>query len=75
MTKHQSFSAEYVVQSNLDCYNNRDIKGFMEAYHSDIMYLNYETKNIMLNGLEQVRDNYIRLFDASPNLNSTINVV
>ena len=34
----QNLSAEEVVQRNLDCYNNKDIDGFMSYFSDDVEF-------------------------------------
>ncbi len=63
---------EQVVQRNLECYNNRDIKGFMESFSADITLYTFPDPEPTLEGLEAIQNFYSRLFEASPKLHSTI---
>jgi hypothetical protein len=63
---------EQVVQANLDCYNRRDIDGFMSYFSPDIKMYNFADNSVTIEGLEQYRKVYKELFDLSPNLHSTI---
>ena len=63
---------EQVVQKNLECYNNRDIKGFMECFSPDITLYTFPDPEPTLEGLEAIQNFYKRLFEASPKLHSTI---
>ena len=63
---------EQVVQRNLECYNNRDIKGFMESFSPDITLYTFPDPEPTLEGLEAIQNFYSRLFEASPKLHSTI---
>ena len=46
---------EQVVQKNLECYNNRDIKGFMECFSPDIALYTFPDPDPTLEGLEACR--------------------
>jgi len=61
-----------IVQENLDAYNKRDIEAFMQSFSDSIVVTNYADKAIIAKGLTKVRSVYQLLFDASPNLHSTI---
>lgn len=63
---------EQVVQANLDCYNERDIEGFMAFFSPDIKMYNFADNKITIDGSEQCRKVYKELFKLSPKLNSTI---
>jgi hypothetical protein len=68
----QSKSPEQVVQMNLDCYNNRDIEGFMSYFSDSIAIHNFADHKMTANGKAEVRKLYTELFELSPNLHSTI---
>lgn len=61
-----------IVQENLDAYNKRDIEAFMQSFSDSIVVTNYADKSVIAKGLVQVRAVYQSLFDASPQLHSTI---
>jgi hypothetical protein len=63
---------EQVVQKNLECYNNRDIAGFMECFSADISLYTFPDPEPTLEGLEAIQKFYKQLFEASPKLHSTI---
>ena len=63
---------EQVVQRNLECYNNRDLKGFMESFSTDITLYTFPDPEPTLEGLEAIQNFYSRLFEASPKLHATI---
>ncbi len=65
-------SPEAIVQENLDAYNKRDIEAFMQSFSDSIVVTNYADKSVIAKGLVQVRAVYQSLFDASPQLHSTI---
>ena len=65
-------SPEQVVQRNLESYNSRDIRRFMETFSPDITLYTFPDPEPTLEGLEAIQNFYTRLFEASPNLHSTI---
>ena len=67
-----SLSPEQVVQKNLESYNRRDIRGFMECFSSDIALYTFPDPEPTLQGLEAIQKFYKQLFEASPKLHSTI---
>jgi hypothetical protein len=72
MGQLKDMTPEQVVQANLDCYNRRDIDGFMRYFSPDIKMYNFTDNSVTIDGLEQYRKVYKELFDLSPNLYSTI---
>ncbi len=72
MGQLKDMTPEQVVQANLDCYNRRDIDGFMSYFSPDIKMYNFTDNSVTIDGLEQYRKVYKELFDLSPNLYSTI---
>jgi len=72
MAQSQTMTAEQVVQANLDCYNKRDIEGFMSYFSPDIKFYNYADGKITIDNIDQCRQVYKELFDLSPKLHSTI---
>jgi len=63
---------EQVVQRNLDCYNSRDITGFMETFSEDITLYSFSDPDPVIAGADAIRKFYSGLFDTSPKLHSTI---
>jgi len=63
---------EKVVQHNLEAYNARDIQAFISDYAEDIELYSFGNNQPTAKGLSEVKEIYANLFDASPNLNSTI---
>jgi hypothetical protein len=68
----QNLSPEQVVQKNLDCYNKRDIEGFMACFSEEIAIYTFSQPEPTTVGLVAVRKVYEELFALSPNLHSTI---
>jgi hypothetical protein len=68
----KTMTVEQVVQANLDCYNKRDIEGFMSFFSPDIQFYNFADNKMTIDGLAQCRKVYQELFDLSPKLHSTI---
>jgi hypothetical protein len=65
-------SPEQAVQKNVEAYNRRDIRGFMECFSADIALYTFPDTEPTLEGLEAIQKFYKQLFEASPNLHSTI---
>ncbi len=65
-------SAEQIVQANLDAYNARDIEAFMRSFSADIALHGFHDSVPHTLGLDAIRVRYRELFDASPQLHSTI---
>jgi hypothetical protein len=45
-------TAEQVVQANLDCYNKRDLEGFMSYFSADIKLYNFADNKLVIEGME-----------------------
>jgi hypothetical protein len=65
-------STSKIVQSNVDAYNERDIEKFISTYAEDVIFADFPDNKSTLVGIQQVKDYYQALFDASPNLFSNI---
>ncbi len=68
----QTLSAEQIVQKNLNAYNKRDINGFIGSFSNDIALFNYGETKPSIAGIDAIKVFYKKVFDASPNLHSTI---
>lgn len=68
----QNLSPEQIVQKNLAAYNKRDINGFIASFSNDIALYNYGDPKPSIVGIDAIKAFYKRVFDASPNLHSTI---
>jgi len=61
-----------IVQDNLEKYNMRDLDGFMTSFSDSILLYSYGRSEPVAKGKEAIRELYKKLFDSSPDLNSTI---
>lgn len=61
-----------VVQRQLDAYNARDIETFAATYAPTIKILRLPDGDVVLDGLESLRNSYGKLFADSPNLHCEI---
>jgi hypothetical protein len=61
-----------VVETQLIAYNSGDIELFMSVFSQEITLWNLGDSIPWATGHERVREIYKNLFDASPNLNSTV---
>ncbi len=63
---------EQVVQKQLETYNQRDINGFMSLIAENVTFYNHSDGNITMSGASACKEFYSNLFEASPNLHSTV---
>ncbi len=68
----QEMTPEQVVQKQLETYNQRDINGFMSIIDDNVTFYDYSNGNITMSGASACKEFYSNLFEASPNLHSTI---
>ncbi len=69
--KKIDFDPEFIVQQQLDAYNNRDIEGFLSTYSENIELYNYPNE-LRSTGLQSLRDDYAEFFAATPDLHCAI---
>jgi hypothetical protein len=65
-------TAEEVVQQNVQCYNGRDIDGFMSTFTDDISLYLFGEDSPTVAGIDNIKKFYENLFDVSPKLHATI---
>ena len=70
--KVQEMTPEQVVQKQLEAYNLRDINGFMSLIAKNVTFYNFSDGNITMSGASACKEFYSNLFEASPNLHSTV---
>ena len=68
----QNLSVEQIVQRNLEAYNNRDLEKFMSWFSEDIELYSFSEMKLVASGKPAIEKLYKELFEASPNLHSTI---
>ena len=68
----QNLSVEQVVQSNLEAYNNRDLEQFMSWFSEDVELYSFSEMKLVASGKPAIEKFYKELFEASPELHSTI---
>ncbi len=68
----QEMTPEQVVQKQLETYNQKDINGFMSLIDDNVTFYDYSDGNITMSGATACKEFYSNLFEASPNLHSTI---
>ncbi len=68
----QNLSIEQVVQSNLEAYNNRDLEQFMSWFSEDVELYSFSEMKLVASGKPAIEKLYKELFEASPELHSTI---
>lgn len=57
-----------LVQRQLEAYNRRDIDGFCDCFHSNVMTSQLATGMTISKGLVAFRHIYSKLFSSTPNL-------
>jgi hypothetical protein len=68
----QNLSVEQVVQSNLEAYNTRDLEQFMSWFSEDVELYSFSEMKLVASGKPAIEKFYKELFEASPELHSTI---
>ncbi len=61
-----------VVQRQVDAYNARDIDAFLSFYAEDVELMRHPSGEVFAHGLDQMRETYSAMFEASPELDCTI---
>ena len=62
---------EYIVNEQLEVYNNKDIDGFVKTYADDVMLFSFPYE-ITAEGQEALRKQYASFFKSVPDLNAEI---
>lgn len=68
----QKMTPEQVIQKQLETYNNKDIDGFMSLIDDHVTFHDFSDGSITMKGSDTCKEFYGTLFNASPNLHSTI---
>jgi len=61
-----------VVSRQVDAYNSRDLSKFVLCHHPEVELYNYPDSTPFAQGRSSVEERYKKVFDASPDLNSSI---
>ena len=70
--KVKAMTPEQVVQTSVEYYNSRNFAAFIGLFSDDIKFYNFSGDQPIIDGIERCTQFYKALFDASPNLHSTI---
>ncbi|MFP4845700.1 nuclear transport factor 2 family protein [Winogradskyella sp. PE311] len=62
---------ETIVQKQLNAYNAKDVDAFMSSYSEDVKLFNYPNE-ILSEGKDQMRKDYISWFNRTPDLKATV---
>lgn len=62
---------EYIVDEQLEVYNNRDINGFVKTYADDVMLFTFPY-TLNTEGHEALKNQYAAFFKSTPDLNAEI---
>ena len=60
-----------IVQMQFDLYNNRNLEQFCNLFSKEIIFKNFETQNIILKGLDELKIHMIKRF-SNPRLKATL---
>jgi len=63
---------EWVIQTQVEAYNARDIDAFAALYADDIEIFRHPSDKPYMQGKEQLRKRYSKLFSSSPKLNCRV---
>ena len=61
-------TATEAAQLQLDAYNDRDLERFLTAYAQDAVIRDFKSGDLILEGMEAMRERYGNLFENSPDL-------
>lgn len=61
-----------IVQKQLDAYNSKDVNAFMASYSKDVKLYNYPNE-LLSEGQDQMRKDYISWFNRTPDLKASVN--
>ena len=56
-----------VIDAQIAAYRERDLQRFLDCYAADVVIRDFDG-NVLMDGLEVMRERYGQLFRASPNL-------
>mgnify|MGYP002636626717 CR=1 FL=1 len=65
-------TAIQLVDQQLYAFGQRDINNFCDAFHHDVKMYLLGNEEPIFDGLDQAREHYTRLFNASPNLQAKL---
>lgn len=65
-------SPREVVQNQLDAYNAKDLKAFLDVFAEEAVAYNYGEAKPFIDGKTNFKETYGRLFSSSPQLHSEV---
>lgn len=68
----QEMTPEQVVQKSMESYNNRNIEDFMSVMDANVTFHNFSDGAVTMVGAKACAEFYGTLFNASPQLHSTV---
>lgn len=63
---------EELIAAQMRAFDERDIEAMMALFSGDIRFINYDTQEVLLEGLGSCRAMYAALFAASPGLRAEV---
>lgn len=64
--------AQAIMEKQVEAYNERNMEKFLSCFTDDIEFFNLHDSQRVLNGKENVREDFTKLFESSPKLNLVI---
>ncbi|MHA2249638.1 MAG: nuclear transport factor 2 family protein [Candidatus Kariarchaeaceae archaeon] len=64
-------SIEAIVDAHTNAYRSRDIDALIKSVHENIRILDFQSGEVLMEGIDEIRKRYQETFDNSPNLQLT----
>ncbi len=68
----QPFDPVTIVQGQMDAYNDRDLNRFLSYYHPRVKIYDFQSGELLINGIDAMRERYRKLFENSPELHAEL---
>lgn len=56
-------SPEELAQAQLDAYNTKNLKAFVDCYHEDVEVFDFQSGELRMKGREAFKERYAKLFE------------
>ena len=68
----QPFDPVTIVQGQMDAYNDRDLDRFLSYYHPRVKIHDFQSGELLIDGIDAMRERYRKLFANSPELHAEL---